>query len=226
MRTLSRRTLGIALAAMLLLVGCAPGVKKPADVVSAGGVPTLSSFHPHESGLEWRYLYEGDALDAQAVTHSVLGPMTDDGRILIVMRAYGRGYDHRYYRSFGPDGVFLHRESRPGVELRYDPPLQEFPSAIETNRGAQWSGTTRVSIRFDNGTTQHETLEYLYVIQENRRVTLPVGEIDVLVIDFQSKDASGARVIQQLWYAPYVGYLKLRDGAVLVASNASLRGNR
>src|SRR5690606_14246921 len=180
-----------------LLAACAPSAAPRLEVATR---PDLTTFHPNHSGLEWQYLYANDALDAQTITHRVLGPMSERGQTLTVEHTYGRGYDHHYYRSYTPDGVHLHRETRPGVTITYDPPLNELPASLDTKPGATWGGTTTATIAFDQGTRETHTLEYQSTIHEQRRVTLPTGEHTVLVIDFQSLDDSGHRIVQQLWY--------------------------
>lgn len=201
-----------------LLAACAPTTGAKVEV---GSVPELTTFHPNQTGLEWQYLYANDALDAQTITHRVLGPMSERGQILTVEHTYGRGYDHHYYRSYTPEGVHLHREARPGVTITYDPPLQELPASLETKPGAKWGGTTTVTIAFDKGVRETHTLEYQSTIHEQRKVTLPTGEHTLLVIDFQSIDDAGHRIVQQLWYQPYLGWVKLRDEAVLVKANTN-----
>lgn len=201
-----------------LLAACAPGT---APTLEVGTVPELTTFHPNQTGLQWQYLYANDALDAQTITHRVIGPMSERGSVLTVEHTYGRGYDHHYYRSYTPEGVHLHREQRPGVTITYDPPLNELPAGLNTKTGATWGGTTTANINFDQGTRETHTLEYQSTIHEQRRVTLPTGEHTVLVIDFQSIDGSGSRVVQQLWYEPFLGWVKLRDEAVLVKANTN-----
>ena len=213
------RTALLLLGLVTLLGACAPSAST--ERLSVGSVPELTTFHPMQSGLQWEYLYENDALDAQRITHRVTGPISENGRTLIAEHTYGRGFDHRYYREHTMDGVFLHREDRPGVTLTYDPPIHELPTALNMTTGARWDGTTTVTIEFDNApdATEQHTLEYQYIVQEQRRVSLPDRPHDVFVLDFQSRDDAGQRVIQQLWYEPFLGYVKMRDGAVLVRAN-------
>ena len=215
-------TLPLLATLALLIAACAPTTEKPR--LEIGSVPDLTTAHPNQTGLEWRYLYPNDALDAQPIIHRVLGPMSEKGQVLTVEHTWGRGYDHHYYRSYTPEGVYLHRETRPGVTITYDPPLHELPSGLEVRPGAAWGGTTTTIIAFDQGVTETHTLTYQSIIHEQRTVTLPDGEHQVLVIDFQSVDDAGHRVAQQLWYQPFLGWVKLRDDAVLVASNAGRGG--
>ncbi len=215
---MTRRATTLLILLATLLAACAPNTAPRLEI---GSVPELTTFHPNQTGLERQYLYPNDALDAQTITHRVIGPMSERGTILTVEHAYGRGYDHHYYRSYTPDGVRLHRDARPGVTITYDPPLQELPASLNTTPGATWSGTTTVTINFDQGVTETHTLEYSNTIHEQRQVALPTGEHTVLVVDFQSRDDAGNRIVQQLWYQPYLGWVKLRDEAVLVKANTN-----
>lgn len=218
LRTNRTRATSLLLIVALALSACAPTSSAP--TVSIGSVPELATFHPQQSGLEWRYLYENDGLDTQPVTVRVIGPTSENGRSLTVTHTFGRGYDMRRYLEYGADGVHLIRERRPGVELSYDPPIQELPNAMEANPGSVWEGTTRVTMRFSNTlTTQTSVIDYRYEIVERRQVQTPAGTFDVLVIDLQSRDENGNRIAQQLWYTPYVGYIKTGDNGVLIATN-------
>jgi len=201
-----------------LLAACAPSTTPRLEI---GSVPELTTFHPNQTGLERQYLYPNDALDAQTITHRTIGPISEHHQILTVEHAYGRGYDHHYYRSYTPDGVYLHREARPGVTITYDPPLKELPASLNTIPGTTWGDTTTVTITFEQGERETHTLEYKNTIHEQRKVTLPTGEHTVLVIDFQSLDDGGNPIVQQLWYQPYLGWVKLRDDAVLVKANTN-----
>ena len=109
---MTRRATTLLILLATLLAACAPNTAPRLEI---GSVPELTTFHPNQTGLERQYLYPNDALDAQTITHRVIGPMSERGTILTVEHAYGRGYDHHYYRSYTPDGVHLHREARPGV---------------------------------------------------------------------------------------------------------------
>ncbi len=208
---------------VLVLAACAPTADAPRVDVEQLTEPI--TFYPFQAGARWQYLPDGARLNDPATVVRVEGPTVVGGEVWIAWHARGRGLDQMSYRDSRPNGVFLLREERLGTTFTFNPPLQEYPASGALRVGANWSGTTTVTLSADGG-RQQRTLEvnYVYTVVDRRPVTTPAGQFDVFVIDFTSRtfDENGditEELTQQTWFSPYVGEVRTRNGHLLVASN-------
>lgn len=212
------------LLALLLTAACAPAAGD-APRVNVQQLTETITYYPSQAGARWEYLPSGARVTDPRVAVQVEGPTVMGDGLLTAWHARGRGLDQMSYRDHTPAGVFLHREERLGTTFRFDPPLMEFPPENQLRVGANWSGTSTVTLTLDGG-RERRTLpfDYSYVVVDRRTVTVPAGEFDVFVIDFTSRtyDEEGNltdELTQQTWFAPYLGEVRTRNGHVLIATN-------
>jgi hypothetical protein len=219
---------------MSVLPSCAPGAagQRPVEIDQfAGSV----SYYPHEAGATWQYLALGEPSDAPRFVTTVQGPTVVNGDLWVVTRAVGKGLDIAWYRQYRPDGVFLLREVRPGVEINYDPPLQEMPAENSLRVGATWNGETTVTVNFPEAKRpEDQTLvrkfNYIYtVVDERKGVNVPAGDFDTFVIDFVARvfddegneqpcDGTG-ECKQTVWFTPNLGEVMTEDDYFLIDTN-------
>ncbi len=216
----------LLLALLGLLAACAPSAEPERVTVEQLSGPV--SFYPHETGAVWQYLPDGDPLNAMRLFQQVEGPTLVQGELWTAWRTVGRGLDITSLRQYRDDGVYLLRELRPGTQITFDPPLQEFPAAGALQVGASWGGETTASLYFPQATADDQnaslTVEYTYAVVDKRGVTVAAGTFDVFVLNFESRtrDAEG-RVLetlnQELWFAPFVGEVRTELGYFLIETN-------
>ncbi len=220
---------------LLALSACSPSTDVGrAEIAQLAGEP---SFYPQETGATWTYLPAGAQLDALPVFQQVEGPTLIGGERWISWRLAGRGLDVRTFKQYRPDGVFVLRETRPGTQLTFDPPLRELPAQGELRVGSSWGGESTASIYYPDAPpqSQRETLRftYTYSVVDRRQVRVEAGTFNVFVINLESQltaaDAGsgnsarrGEIVRQETWFAPYVGEVRTELGFVLTDANFQL----
>src|SRR5690606_10076724 len=119
----------LLLIAAALMTACAPATsaKPPTPRATATLTPDAPSYYPHQTGLNWTYLAEGESILTPPYTLSVIGPSVIEGQRVTLTRLRGRAIDITYYHQHDASGVHLHREDRTGYRITYDPPIQELP---------------------------------------------------------------------------------------------------
>lgn len=213
-------------ALLLLLAACAPAPEGPRTSVEE--LRQSVSFYPSETGAQWSFLPNNALFDETRVYQRIEGPRIVDGVPLISWLLLGRGFEERDYRSYTSQGVQLHMRTKPGTEMKFNPPILEYPPAGQLGKGAQWSGSTTVSVFFPAARkeNQHSTLEleYEYSVVDQRRVTVAAGSFDVYVLNLVTR-TSGAegelkeQLTQEIWFSPYVGEVRTDAGYFLVDLN-------
>lgn len=221
------RRLALALFSALALAACAPSVLEQRTEVQQ--LAAAVSFYPQEAGATWEYLPAGASLGEPRLLQTVEGPTVVGGELWIVTREAGLGIDNRWYRQYRPEGVFLQREVRPGQQIVYDPPVQEYPAEAELRVGATWGGDTTATVLYSEATAPEEQrqsyqVEYRYTVVDRRPVTVEAGTYTVFVIDFEARFMDDARNVletQKLstWFTPYLGEVKSEHDFYLVATN-------
>ncbi len=215
------------LVALALLAACVP-VGEP-ERVEVQQLSAAVSYYPQEAGATWQYLPTGASLSDPKVVQAVEGPTVIGGDLWIVTRLVGLGLDNRWYRQYRPEGVFLEREVRPGLQIVYDPPVQEFPPEGSLRAGATWGGETTVTAFYPEAKPeeQYQThiAEYRYTVVDERSVEVQAGTFQVFVIDFEARFLDEVRNViesQKLttWFTPHVGEIKTENEFYLVATNA------
>jgi len=221
-----RRTI-FFLCFVLIFSACAPARDEGGVEIQQLSEPV--SFFPQEAGATWHYLPSGSSLSAPKVIQEVEGPTVVDGELWIVTHLEGMGLDNRWFRQYRPDGVFLLKEQRPGQEVAYDPPLQEFPAESQFRVGANWGGDTRADVYFPAAQPANQRqsyiVDYRYTVVDQREVRLQVGTYQAFVIDFVARFLDSERNVidsQKLttWFVPNVGEIKTENDFFLVATNA------
>jgi hypothetical protein len=228
----------VSLVALLALTGflssCAPGATNDTPVaVQQFSGPV--SYYPHEAGASWAYLGEGEPSSSPRLVSTVQGPTVINGDLWVVTSAVGKGLDIAWFRQYRPEGVFLLRELRPGVEINYNPPLQEMPAEGSLRVGETWGGETTVNIYFPEAKRPEDqnltrTFSYTYtVVDERKGLNTPAGDFDAFVIDFVARtyDTEGNEVPcsgtgeckQTVFFTPNVGEIRTENGYFLVATN-------
>jgi hypothetical protein len=200
-----------------LLVSCAPPSVVPrASVSSVFDAPT---FFPEQTGLRWSYHFPNEELSVPPVVVEVLSPTRFNGLTLVTSRVLGRGYDITKLHSVGGDGVFLHKEVRPGVTITYDPPIRELPGVGDLRVGFSWGGETTASIVFhSNAVPSSFVLSYEYVVLQARNLVTPVGSFFAYQVNLTGRDESRS-VSHNVHFAPFVGYVINADGSILTGTN-------
>lgn len=213
---------------VLLLAACAPSSSDTQVEIQQLNGPV--SFYPQEAGATWQYLPTGSSLSSPKITQMIEGPTVVDGDLWVVTRLEGLGLDNRMFRKYGSSGVLLLQELRPGQEVTYDPPVQEFPSEGEFRVGASWGGDTRASVYFPTAKPENQRrsydVEYRYTVVDRRQVNVQAGNYEAYVIDFVARFLDEDRNVifdQQLttWFTPHVGEIKTENDFYLIATNAS-----
>jgi hypothetical protein len=240
--TLAPRTLGrcalrrarlglVSLGLAALFAACAPAAS-PSAPVQVQQLSSPVSFYPQESGVTWQYLPSGSSAGDPSVVQTIEGPTVVSGDLWVVTRLRGLGLDNRMYRQYRPQGVFLQREVRPGQQVIYDPPIQEYPPEGELRVGATWGGDTTITVFHPDAKPeeQYQThqAEYRFTVVDRRPVTVTAGTYTVYVIDFEARFLDEGRSVlatQKLttWFTPHVGEIKTENDFFLVATNAPAR---
>jgi hypothetical protein len=206
---------------LLLLVLLTACVQPPAARFNVQTVASEPSFYPHEAGLTWEYLEAGKQRDALRIKKDSLGVSSVGGKTYHVSRLYGRGFNTSYFETYGDNGVFLAREDRPGAVLVYNPPIQTLPPETNFTVGHSWSGTTQTSIYYTEGDTEPTlvTLNYRYSIIDKRQLLIEGKPFETFIISVrleQTLDNQTDAVDQEIWFTPYRGELKTKDGLYLI----------
>jgi hypothetical protein len=223
-----KRVVLVLILGVSLLTACTPTASQ--KKVEVKQLNEAISYYPHEVGASWTYLEAGETLDAFPVVTQVEGPTIIDGDLWIATHQAGRGLDVVWYRQYRPDGVFLLKEVRPGMELSYDPPLQEMPAEDTLRVGSNWTGQTTVTIFYPdakpNQQYQTYTFDYTYTVVDQRPANVQAGDFEVYVLNLVAvvTDAEGneqAKAKQELWFTPFVGEVLTENGYVLVDTNVN-----
>ncbi|MBZ9714714.1 hypothetical protein [Deinococcus multiflagellatus] len=205
------------------LSACAP---QTTTTVQANTPVSAVSFYPHEPGLAWTYLLEGEAADQPAYLLRALGPTVFFDQPTLAFQMTGRGADQTWYRTVSSSGVLLHGLRKPGVTIRLQPPWREAPAEAEWRVGLSWQGQSQVTVSADDGKEQARgTLTYTYVVQDRRMVQTPGGKFEVWVVTRQLTDTLGGLfpATQQLWFTPFVGDVRTPEGLLLTGRNFTAR---
>lgn len=214
-----------ALLVPALLGACAPAATQPVTVQASTPVSGVS-FYPQQSGLAWSYQLEGEDAAAPVYTLRSLGPTVFAGQPVVSFQLTGRGADQTWFRTVGADGVRLLGLRKPGVNVRLDPPWQEYPAEGAWRVGLAWQGQSEITLSGDDGRVQKRgQLNYSYVVQERRTVQTPGGRFDVWVVTRQISDTVGGLfpATQQLWFAPFVGEVRSPEALLLTGRNFTTR---
>lgn len=216
----------ILLCLALLFSACAPARDEGGVDIQQLSEPV--SFYPQEAGATWHYLPTGSSLSAPKVVQAIEGPTVVDGELWIVTHLEGMGLDNRWFRQYRPDGVYLLKELRPGQEVTYTPPLQEFPAEANFRVGANWGGDTTANVYFPEAQPANQRqaydVEYRYTVVDQREVRLQVGTYQAYVIDFVARFLDDQRNVifdhkLTTWFVPNVGEIKTENDFFLVATN-------
>lgn len=215
------------LAALLgaVLASCTPQASTPGTVQSSTPLSRVS-FYPHETGLQWAYLPEGEAAGGAPYVVQNLGPTLFAGEAVNATRMTGRGADQTWYRVSDAQGVKLLGLRKPGVTVQLQPAWLEFPAPDAWRVGLTWTGQSQARLVGDDGTVKGSgTLTYSYLVQERRQVSTPGGRFDVWVVTRQISDTVGGLfpATQQLWFAPFVGEVRTPEGLLLTERNFAPR---
>jgi hypothetical protein len=211
----------------VIIAACAPVTGEgPRVVVEQLSEPV--TFYPHETGAVWQYLPDSARLNEPRIVKLVQGPTVLDGQLVTGWRLVGRGIDEENFRTYGSDGVFLWRTTKPGSIIEFDPPIQEYPARSELEEGATWGGETTATVRYPAAQPENREasldIRYSYTVVDQRAATVPAGEFEIFVIDFRSVtvDEEG-QVLQELaqthWFVPFVGKVRNENGYFLVETN-------
>lgn len=209
------RALAPALA--LALAACAP-IAQP---VRPTHTPAAPREHPNVAlalapetrtplvqGAHWTYGHP--TLPAEHTLH--IEHARDDRALLVHQAPDGtRELHHLLAPERGALGVFL-VETQAHVLVRYDPPLQLLPPEAELEIGASWGAQHLVFAE------RIEHVEHRASVLTRQIVSVPAGEAIAYQIHHtltRSVDGVPQAHNYTLWYAPYVGFLNLPDGAVL-----------
>ena len=124
--------------------------------------------------------------------------------------------------------MLLGRRLRPGSEIDFEPPIEEFPAPGSLRVGAQWGGDTVATLTFLEAPEEQRQavfdLQYSYRVVDERSVTVQERRLDVFVIELTSRNFGPdgeivEQLSQQVWFAPFVGIVKTEADHYLVASN-------
>ncbi|GGK14366.1 hypothetical protein GCM10008955_04720 [Deinococcus malanensis] len=225
--TMSERLLLVRLSLLVALLGlgaCAPTRSAAPSTVQASTPVSGVSFYPREAGLAWSYLPEGDPATAIPYTLRAMGPSVFAGQTVQTFELTGRGAQQTWFRTFTDSGVFLQGIRKPGLTIRLEPPMQEYPAPGSWRVGLAWQGQSQVTVVDDAGKTQAQgSVTYSYLVQQQRRVQTPGGTFNVWVVTRQMSDTVGGLfpATQQLWFTPFTGEVRSPEGLLLTGRNFS-----
>ncbi len=221
-----RRFLSFFLAATgILLSSCAPR-QTPGTVVTARTEISGVSFYPHEAGLVWAYLPEGDTSRDVPYALRTLGPTYFQGQPVVASQLTGRGADQTWYRTYEPSGVWLQGIRKPGVTISLSPAWQEAPAENLWRVGLSWEGSSKITITDDGGKVQGQgSMTYRYVVQDRRQVSTLAGNFNVWVVTRELRDDLGGLfpAAQQYWFVPFVGEVRTPENLLMTGRNFSLK---
>ena len=213
---------------VVLFTACTPQTEE-AERVSIDQFAGSVSFYPQETGIVWSYVPPGGSLESPALQQVIEGPTVLNDDIWIASSVTGVGLSGFRFRQYRSDGVYRLRETAPGVETTYDPPIREFPAESELVVGASWTGDTTATVFFPGAKpdeqTQVQTVNYTYTVVDKRTVNnLPIGPVEVFVVNLVGRlfDADGGisqELKQEVWFAPFIGEVRTREGFLLIATN-------
>lgn len=208
--------------ALVLLAGCAPRQAPVVPPVTASTSANAVSFYPHETGLSWSYLPEGDPQNALPYVLQGMGPTIFRGQSVDAVQQAGRGALQTWYRTYSASGVKLLGFTKPGVTVALDPAWQEAPAENAWRVGLNWEGSSKITVLDDAGKVQAQgLLKYRYDVQDYRQVKLPSGTYNVWVVTRQISDDLGGLfpATQQYWFAPYIGDIRTPENLLLTGKN-------
>lgn len=228
---MKRSALLPASAALLatLLGSCAPRQAPPAKPVTAVTEASGVSFYPHEAGLVWTYLPEGEAQGSQPYVLQGLGPTLFKEQSVQAVQLTGRGAQQTWYRQYSAAGVRLLGFTKPGVTVSLDPAWQEAPAEGSWKVGLTWEGSSKATVLDDAGNVKAQgTLKYRYEVQDFRQVKVPTGTYNVWVVTRQMSDDLGGLfpATQQYWFAPYIGDVRTPESLLLTGKNFTVKGSK
>lgn len=211
----------------LLLAACVPAAEEgPRVIVEQLTEPV--SFYPMQTGAAWQYLPDAARLDEPRLLKVIQGPTVLQGQLVTGSHLVGRGIDEQNFRTYGNDGVFLWRTTKPGSIIDFAPAVQQFPSQSQLAEGATWGGRTTATVTYPEARpeSREATLDirYEYTVVDKRSATVPAGQFEIYVIDFNSVtvDEQGTvleELTQTSWFVPYVGEVRTENGYYLVEAN-------
>ncbi|HEX7003110.1 MAG TPA: hypothetical protein VF168_02870 [Trueperaceae bacterium] len=211
----------------LVLAACVPATQDgPRVIVEQLTEPV--SFYPMQTGAAWQYLPDSAQLDEPRLLKVIQGPTIIEGQLMIGSRLVGRGIDEQNFRTYGNDGVFLWRTTKPGSIIDFEPAVQQFPPQSQLAEGATWGGRTTATVTYPEALPEHRTasldIRYEYTVVDRREASVPAGEFEIYVIDFNSVtvDEEGTvleELSQTTWFVPYVGQVRTENGYYLVETN-------
>ncbi len=205
------------LALGILLTACAPQVAQKArpEFKDVGFYPTLT-------GLEWVYVPEGEKVTAPPYRARIEGPASFLGQEAIRVYVGGRGEERRYYRRVDR-GVWLLGFEDPSARVIFTPPIREYPPEEDLKEGYRYEGEAAVRVELLSPSRPPEPLQegrlsYLIEVLEKREVRVPAGSFQIYRIRQRYKDEQG-ETPYEVWFAPYVGEVRTREGRILVETN-------
>ena len=210
-----------------LLAACAPQTedRTPLTVEQYTGDV---SFYPQETGANWAYVPEGSSVEGVGLVKAIEGPTVINNDLWIATRVAGIGTRGAVYRQYREDGVYKLREDASGFRSTYDPPLKEYPAQSELRVGATWSGDSTVTTIFPEAKPEDRrqvfNINYTYTVVDRRNVRLPVGELQVFVINLVGRNFSADgtvanEITQEIWFSPFVGEVRTQEGYFLTRTN-------
>lgn len=214
----------VPVAAALLLAGCAPRNVTVPTVTAATSASSVS-FYPHQTGLTWTYVPEGEPNTAPYVLRT-LGPTIFQGEAVSAMQLTGRGAEQTWFRHYDATGVKLAGFTKPGVTVVLNPAWQEAPPQEAWRVGLHWEGSSRIQVLGDDGKVAASgTLKYQYDVQDSRQVRVGNATYTVFVVTRQISDDIGGMfpAAQQYWFAPFVGDVRTPEALLLTAKNFEVK---
>ncbi len=210
------------LACLLTLSACAPRqAVQVIPTVTAQTSFSSVSFYPNQTGLQWSYVPENEPNTEPYVLQNT-GPVLFGTNQVQVTQLTGRGALQTWYRQTSDAGQQLLGFRKPGLTVTLEPAWQEYPAAAAWNVGATWSGSSKATVRSDDGKVlQTGTLNYLYKVLEQRTVTVGNQQYPVWVINRQMTDDLGSLfpASQTIWFMPFIGEVRTAEGLLLTGRN-------
>lgn len=216
----------------LFLSACAPmvGSPTPQKIDNTRLVQAPAYFYPDREGFEWKY----DAPEG-TITSALTGlkrfPLDDKAyETLTTTDATGVTTVRYFTRANGIQLVGEVRDSE--YVLHYDPPMRLYPNERDFRPGGEWGGTALITEIMGYGTSVETRLPwkvtYHHEVIDRENIRAGSTIYDAYKIRYTADWTTEHNILTQntvtdIWFAPFVGEIRTRDGYGLFDTNVNTR---
>jgi hypothetical protein len=159
-----------------------------------------SNYFAFKIGNKWSYSNgEVQTITTQKVVNGM--------QVVVLAQSLSGTVASETYYQVGPNGVLMVGTRVGGKDYLYNPPLTLYPAPPLTP-GMQWSSV---------GKSPFGTLSFSSRITGSQGVVTPAGRFNALVVQNTVATSSGATTVQNFYFVPGVGIVRIvtQDGGVV-----------